>query len=153
MPIPLYISPNTPLPGPADFTSPIISAFQMRDKRKDREAQRESEAARMRMQVSENAKDREQRAGERKETNEYNRGMLDLYKGDRKRNEQQRLQEMEDKANQEYLMAYMKQDQAGMELAQQKIAQLRKRQDQPAQQPAPSPGLNPLGGPGFNPLY
>ncbi len=152
MPIPLYISPSTPLPGPADFMTPILSAFQSRDRRKDREQQRTLEQQRMQQQVSENAKDRSARASERKDTNEYNRGMLEMYKGDRAGAEQRRLQELEDKAHQEYLMAYMKQDQAGMELAQQKIAQLR-RKEAPAPAPAQPPPGGPLGGPGFTPLY
>jgi hypothetical protein len=136
MPIPLYISPNTPLPGPADFTSPIIEAMRAAARRKEQEQESGLRREQMQQQVSENAKDREQRAGERKETNEYNRGMLDLYRGDRKDKERLRLQEAEDKANQEYLVAYAKDDQVGMELAQQKIEQLRKKQADAGQPPA-----------------
>lgn len=150
MPIPLYISPTTPLPGPADFAGILQRVFDAKDRRDQANKQNEIERQRMSMTASENAKDRSQRASERKDTNAYNQGMLELYRGDRKSAEVQRMQQAEDKANQEYLVAYMKQDEAGMELARQKIEQLKKKQAQaaaaPGQKPEPPPGLGvPLG--------
>ncbi len=152
MPIPLYISPSTPLPGPADFMTPILSAFQSRDRRKDREQQRTLEGQRMQQQVSENEKDRAARASERKDTNEYNRGMLEMYKGDRAQAEQRRLQEAEDKAHQEWLIADMKgpAGEADKVIAEQKIAQLRRKREELQGRPQTPP---PMMGPGFTPLY
>lgn len=149
MPIPLYISPNTPLPGPADFSTPIMAAFQARNRRMEQEKDAELRRQQMQQQVTENAKDRSQRASERKDTNAYNQGMLELYKGDRAGAEQRRLEEAENKVHQEYLLAYMKGDEAGMTLAEQKIAQLRRKQAQaPVQaQQEPPPGI---GGVGLN---
>jgi hypothetical protein len=117
----------------------------MMTRKKEQEKDTELRRQQMAMQVSENAKDREQRGAERKETSAYNRGMLELYRGDRASAEMRRLQEAEDKANQEYLLAYMKQDEAGMVLAEKKIEQLRKKQAAAAAQPqreqAPPPAI------------
>jgi len=112
MPIPLYIQPTTPLPGPADFTTPIVQAFQARDRRQDRAQQGQLERERMAAQQQENRLNREQSREQHQATNKYNEGMLNLYKGDRERNEREGFLKAARAAQMEYLQALERQKEA-----------------------------------------
>lgn len=126
MPIPLYISPNTPLPGPADFTTPIMAAFQARNQRQGRDQQAQLDRERMAAAQKESQADRQQRGEHQKETSEYNRGMLDLYKGDRERNSKEAFMKDARAAQAEYLqaLARQKEDPGALVRAEQKLRSL-----------------------------
>jgi hypothetical protein len=150
MPIPLYISENTPLVPPADLAGVFFQGLAANDRRRGLDQEKELTEKRMAAQQQESHLDRQERGQRGKESSEYNRGMLDLYRGDRSDAKAAKLREAEDKAMQEYIMADMKGDEAGKERARQKLKMLGASRNLPpapaaaARPGAPAPGAQPI---------
>lgn len=145
MPIPLYISPSTPLPGPADFAGIIERAFDAKDRKTSEEQRLALSREQMASQQRESSMDRSERSARGKETSEYNKGMLELYRGDRDRSEKQKFEDAARKAMASYMRALERQqvDPAGLIRAEKELAALGIT---PPAQGGPGPGAAAPGG-------